>query len=287
MVTAAPRVLFTPLAPSPRVLRTCALFGVPLDRAPTTPIHPDHPDHRVPLAAEPPVPAALVAAIARTLDDDLAPFRVCLLQGPSGSGKSSILAALARRVRARGDHVRALAPPAAHAATLPGARALALRPNRALVDQVDAPLKVALDILAAIGIAEPALLVLPPHAVSEGQRHRAHLARALALAARLAIRRRTVVTLLVDEFASPLDPDWAAAIARGVPRAMLRLERFLSTPRAPARANPRSGPRANPRSCPRSTPRPAIRVVLATSRPALYVPGAMRVALPDPLAPRT
>lgn len=285
MVTAAPRILLSPLAPTPRVLRTCALFGVPLDRAPATHNHPDNPDPRLPLAAEPPVPAALVAAIARVIDDDLAPFRVCLLQGPSGSGKSSILAALARRVRARGDHVRALAPPAAHPAKLPGARALALRPNRALVDQVDAPLKVALDLLAAIGIAEPALLVLPPNAVSEGQRHRAHLARALALAARLALRRRAVVTLLVDEFASPLDPDWAAAMARGVPRAMLRLERFLGTPRNAGEARRAHHTR---RSTPaRPITRPGVRVVLATSRPALYVPGAMRVALPDPLAPRT
>jgi ABC-type ATPase with predicted acetyltransferase domain len=141
--------------------------------------------------------------------------------------------------------------------------------HASLVDQSAAPLEVTIDALSAAGITEPSLLVRPPDALSEGQRHRALLAITLLRLSRgsppgpggVAARHRAAsttrptrtTTLLIDEFTSTLDPVWAGAVARALPRLLTRL-------------------------------RTPIRVVVATSRPDLEIPGSTRLHLPD-LAP--
>jgi len=229
--------LHTPLVPSPRMLKACALFGVSLARS----------TRRLPDPA--------LVALARDIDKSLGVRSVCVIQGSSGSGKSTLLTLLERRLRVRGVRVR---------------RPCALLDHASLLDQSAAPLEVTIDALAAAGITEPALLVRPPSALSEGQRHRALLAITLLRLSRASPHRptprrtaastsshlkasATPTTLLIDEFTSTLDPIWAAAVARALPHLLAR----LNVP---------------------------VRVVVATSRPDLEIPESTRVQLPD-LAP--
>lgn len=212
--------LLTPLAPTPRMLKACALFGVSLTRSTRR------------------LPDPTLVALAREIDRSLLSKGVCLLTGPSGSGKSTLLALLERRLRLRNLRVRRPTP---------------LHEHASLVDQAAAPLDRTIEAFAAAGITEPALLVRPPWALSEGQRHRALLAITLVRLCRAGPLTRAgsaPTTLLIDEFTSTLDPTWADAVARALPHLLTRLN-------AP------------------------VRVVVATSRPDLDIPASMRIHLPD------
>ncbi len=219
--------LTTPLVPTPRMLKACALFGVSISKSARR------------------LPDPTLVALARDIDKSLAPRSICLIQGSSGSGKSTLLSILERRLRVRNHRVRRPAPLADHAS---------------LLDQSTAPLDLTIDALAAAGITEPALLIRPPEALSEGQRHRALLAITLLRLSRSSLHTRSLhtpsrahaapTTLLIDEFTSTLDPIWAAAVGRALPQLLVRLN-------AP------------------------IRVVVATSRPDLEIPGSTRIHLLD------
>lgn len=214
--------ILTPLAPTPRMLKACALFGVSIAKSTRR------------------LPDPTLVALARDIDKSLANKSICLIHGSSGSGKSTLLSLLERRLRVRNHRVRRPTPLADHAS---------------LLDQSAAPLELTIDAFAAAGITEPALLVRPPSALSEGQRHRALLAITLLRLSRASVIKAsrahaTPTTLLIDEFTSTLDPIWAASVARALPHLLAHLN-------AP------------------------VRVVVATSRPDLDIPASTRIHLPD------
>ncbi len=93
--------------------------------------------------------------------------QILFFTGPSGSGKSSLLRAVAARLDKKGAAVRWL-------------DALEL-PNQPLGDALPLPVKEALDLLAACGLGEAQLLLRTPNELSEGQRYRFRLAFGLAL----------------------------------------------------------------------------------------------------------
>lgn len=167
------RTIDTVSSPSPALLRACAIFGLGVRR-------------RAGARRSTPLAPALLRAIAHS--------RLTLVTGASGSGKSALGAAIARRLRARGRAVVSAALPR--------------DVRRALIDSL--PRRHALRSLAAAGLADATLLARPVGLLSEGERARLGLARAIAAASSRPARRR--VTILADEFASTLD----RATARGV-----------------------------------------------------------------------
>lgn len=132
-----------PVQAGPRVTEVCLRFGIPR-RGPGR-------------------------IIARNLDLDLSPGTVTLLTGPSGSGKSLLLAAVARQ-----------APDSLDVADVPFPLDVpvldAVAPTRP-VDEV-------LGILTACGLGEPMLWIRRFQQLSDGERFRARLARAVSLSGR-------------------------------------------------------------------------------------------------------
>ncbi len=157
-----------PVQAGPRVTEVCLRFGIPR-RGPGR-------------------------IIARNLDLDLSPGTVTLLTGPSGSGKSLLLAAVARQ-----------APDSLDVADVPFPLDVpvldAVAPTRP-VDEV-------LGILTACGLGEPMLWIRRFQQLSDGERFRARLARAVSLSG----RSRGPSVLLCDEFGAILHRRIAKAIA--------------------------------------------------------------------------
>jgi ABC-type ATPase with predicted acetyltransferase domain len=124
----------------------------------------------------------------------LRPGGITLVTGPSGSGKSTCLAALVRRLR--GGAIRADRP---------------LGPRTAaVVDVLPGALPDRLRLLAQCGLAEARVLAGPVRALSEGERHRLLLARAVAHA-----EGRVII---VDRFLEGLDRLTAWLVALQVRR---------------------------------------------------------------------
>ena len=132
--------------------------------------------------------------------------RISLLSGDSGSGKSRFLGAFVRQRLAAGERV-IVADPAPLAAERP-------RPVIECVGQgsVDARL----GRLARAGLSEAALLARTPAELSEGERHRLALARAMAYAAQPEGTRRA--WLVIDECCSVLDRATAQGVAHTLAR---------------------------------------------------------------------
>lgn len=176
----------TPAAPAPRasarLLRACALFG--LDPALDVPLHQARLAH--------------ARDAAQRIDNALAPGEVALITGPSGAGKSLILHALRSHLGPRAAHLDADA-------------ARRARGRRPVLSLLRLPLRAALDLLARAGLADATLLARAPDQLSDGQRWR--LALALAMS-----RTPPRGTLLIDEFASPLDRTTAVCLARTLRR---------------------------------------------------------------------
>lgn len=144
-------------------------------------------------------PAPLDATPARTPSDALMALiehcRVALLTGPSGCGKSRLLSAILYHTHRRTRIVDPNLLPA-HACAF---------------DAIDAPPRRTLDALAAAGLAEPSLWLLPAGTLSVGERARLALARAIAHA-------RPGDLVVCDEFASNLDRASAESLARTASR---------------------------------------------------------------------
>lgn len=131
------------------------------------------------------------------------PGRIVALAGPSGSGKSTTL----RQIHA----------------DLPGARwmeAEPTAPRAAVVDTVapHRPLREALSLLAACGLAEAPLWLRRGHELSTGQQWRAQLARALGQQ----IGPSNGGVLLCDEFCSQLHRRAAKAVAYNLRKLVMR-----------------------------------------------------------------
>jgi ABC-type ATPase with predicted acetyltransferase domain len=126
--------------------------------------------------------------VADNLTLDVRPGDVVLVTGPSGSGKSSLLRELGRRLGA----VDALALP------LPGVP---------LAEALPGPLPERLATLAACGLGEARLMLRTPAELSDGQRYRFRLALALSRVATPA------GFVLADEFGAVLDRTLAKVVA--------------------------------------------------------------------------
>lgn len=155
-----------------------------------------------------------VHAAAR-LDSMLKPGHVALVTGPSGSGKSSLLVQLVRRLRARRRTIVAAENSQEDDTTNRRSHVLRTMSEPRVVDLFDLPLDETLRVLAMAGLAEATIFTSRPRDLSHGQRHRLRLALAMALVHKetIAASRVRSVTLIVDELASTLDRTTACCVA--------------------------------------------------------------------------
>lgn len=147
-------------------------------------------------------PREAPTVIAEGLAIDLLPGSITLVRGPSGSGKSTILRAIAEEAGAGLWPDRLRFP---HA--LPIVDAVA--PRR--------PLATSLEILTACGLGEPRLWIRRFQDLSDGERFRARLARAIGQAV-----AREDEPIFCDEFTSRLHRRIAGAIAYNLRKLVTR-----------------------------------------------------------------
>jgi hypothetical protein len=132
----------------------------------------------------------------------LRPGRIVLVTGPSGSGKSTILRLVKAEVwRARGD-VKVI-----DVGDESGAG------DRPVVDACGEPLEAWLACLSRAGLADAFVLLRRESELSDGQRCRLALARAM-----MAAEEGGRAVILADEFLATLDRVTAKAVARSVRR---------------------------------------------------------------------
>ena len=133
--------------------------------------------------------------IARDLSLEITPGQKIVISGPSGSGKSSLLRALSQRLAETTE--RLIWP-----------ERLSL-PDVPLIEALLLPFPQAVALLTACGLSEPRLMLLPPTALSDGQRWRFRLALAFA---------SEPEWLVLDEFAALLDKTAARVLALNLRR---------------------------------------------------------------------
>jgi len=179
------RVIDIPEPPTPIARAACAMFGVHL-RA------------RKPTRRRQDTPAAHARDGAQRLHQRLDLGQVALVLGPSGSGKSTLLAHLAELAERQQQPVVRLTP-------VPG--------RTTPIDALPGSLAERLRALTSAGLADATLLARPARTLSDGERWRLALARAMVRAERAAGRARTPALLIADEFAATLDRLTARTVA--------------------------------------------------------------------------
>lgn len=128
----------------------------------------------------------------------LPPGQIALVLGPSGSGKSTLLRR-ASDLLARSSRVAHVRPPSSRAR------------HRAVVDLLPGGLDRGLGVLGLVGLADPLLLARTYGQISDGEKARLDIARAI-----LAGRSWVVA----DEFLSVVDRPCARAACRAIARAI-------------------------------------------------------------------
>lgn len=163
------------MSASVRVARARAIFGLP----------------------EPETPAGHPAPGEHPLDHllRLRSGQVAYITGPSGSGKSTLLGALREALDRLGAPRVWVEEPA--------------RDAHAVIDTLPGPVGKAVRTLALAGLGEAAIAIRPVRLLSEGERARLGLARAMHIA-------RRGGWVLCDEFARGLDAWTGAGIARAL-----------------------------------------------------------------------
>ena len=143
----------------------------------------------------------LANSVEPAIPDDDVPLptagQVMLVTGPSGAGKTSLLR------RLQGRHETACFTDLADVAWQDGL----------VIDQFGDDIEGALALLARFGLGEARTYLRPPSALSDGQRWRLRLARAVHGAPASA-------TLIADEFAAVLDRVTAHVVSRALRRAI-------------------------------------------------------------------
>lgn len=137
--------------------------------------------------------------IAENLEFPVEPGQRIAITGPSGSGKSSLLKALADQLAGDGGRL-----------AWPDRLALADAP---VIDAIHLPFIEAIHLLSVCGLSEPRLLIQSPQKLSEGERWRFRLALALS---------DGPDWLVIDEFAAAIDPTLARVLAFNLRRESLR-----------------------------------------------------------------
>lgn len=213
--------------PSDRVARACAMFGITdlhdsLNRGPVESLRP----------------------VAAQLDRTMKRGTITVITGPSGSGKSTLLRLLEERAAARPSGMRAMLidPSSPDSLAAPACRGRAF--STPLVDLFECSVDEAMSLLARVGLAEAWLFARRYGQLSEGQKHRAMIALAMArslhparaasgLHARPPLQPRAI---LIDEFTSSLDRLTALALARSLRRAIDHQRTALESSSTGARA---------------------------------------------------
>lgn len=159
---------------SDKAARVCRMFGLTIDRLTNR-------------------------ALTHECRVEIRPGDIVYLTGPSGAGKSVLLRELQRCV------------PASDAISLTD---IDLPPDRPVVDCFDGDVVTSLRALSAVGLSDVFSILNRPCWLSDGQKYRFRLARALAA-------RKPFV--FADEFCSELDRVTAATVAFNVHRVTKRM----------------------------------------------------------------
>lgn len=170
------RAVTTAVDPSPRVCQIAAMFGLGVDASRTVQIIPP-------------------------TDLTLAPGQVVFVTGASGGGKTTLLRLIRHQLAERGD-VRIV-----------DFDSLDTVDDVPLVDAFDTPLEDTTRCLALAGLNDAFVMLRKPSQLSDGQRYRFRLARAIA-ACESTDAPFTVV--LADEFGATLDRLTAAVLAGNI-----------------------------------------------------------------------
>jgi ABC-type nitrate/sulfonate/bicarbonate transport system ATPase subunit/GNAT superfamily N-acetyltransferase len=144
--------------------------------------------------------------LAARLDALLTGGRIALVRGPSGGGKSTVLRALATRVGATGGLVLEARPPGGRASRRTVIDLLARTPSR---------IPAALAALGAAGLGDAMIVARRAQELSEGQRARLAIARAIM---RTSESANGLATVIIDELAGALDDATAESLCIGLSR---------------------------------------------------------------------